>query len=79
MGDKSHPILWRLIHIYLNELSSPMRFCVYDNDVSSVLYDIDIKGEYNLALVNTYDHIPINVEKKSCLCEDYHVFIKFTI
>ena len=61
MGDKSHLILWRLICIYLNELTSQMRFCVYANDVGSVLYDIDIEGEHDLALVDTYDHIPIKV------------------
>ncbi|KAF7842961.1 pentatricopeptide repeat-containing protein [Senna tora] len=88
MGDKSHPMSGE-IDLYLEELTSEMKFRGYVPDTASVLHDMDNEEkEYNLAqhseklaiafaLMTTQEGVPIRVMKNLRVCSDCHVAIKY--
>lgn len=77
------------IELYLDELTSEMKFHGYVPDTASVLHDMDNEEkEYNLAhhseklaiafaLMNTQEGVPIRVMKNLRVCSDCHVAFKF--
>ncbi|XP_028760207.1 pentatricopeptide repeat-containing protein At2g41080-like [Neltuma alba] len=87
-GGKSHPMSVE-IDLYLEELTSEMKFHGYVPDTASVLHDMDNEEkEYNLvhhseklaiafALMNTQEGAPIRVMKNLRVCSDCHVAFKF--
>lgn len=88
MGDKSHPMSSE-IDLYLEELTSEMKFRGYVPDIASVLHDMDNEEkEHQLAhhseklaiafaLLNTQEGVPIRIMKNIRVCSDCHVAIKY--
>ncbi|XP_024025130.1 pentatricopeptide repeat-containing protein At2g41080 [Morus notabilis] len=87
-GDRSHPKS-KEIDLYLNELTTEMKFRGYAPNTSAVLHDMDVEEKEDslahhseklaiaFALMNTPGGVPLRIMKNLRVCEDCHLAIKY--